>query len=719
MDWTHAYRAYDDDTLAALANAGLLRRAAKDVEAGKVAWAQRGPTGGVVAADGQQVSLDGRGPQQARCDCPAPGICKHILGAVLWLRGGAGDAGDRQGRLAEADAPPVQTTPQVVSTPTEPALVAPGPDPLAEVLALAPAALFKAAGAAAVRRAATTPVGHIEWQVQGAALVMALPELGQVCRWVAGAGFAGMVSEVPAAQRKAVHLMAIAALRAQHRQPLAWPEGLQAAPKTPVTSGLGAREQAFLGQVEGLLQELLTGGLSHVSELASGRLLALNMSARGEGLPRLAALLRNLGGTVDLLARRDHRALERDALAEMARIHALCTALRSAEGERLASLRGRLRRDFKEAPPQGADAVQDSPGSRPVEADLVLLPLGGHWWHTRGGARGLTLAFWDIEGGHLLQAALARADGSDASFTRHAAWTTQAVWSGAGPAQRLCEGTLRLSQPRLAEDGRIALGGVTRAQAGAGWAVSDPRLSSLGCGDWTDLEALLRAATGLAGEPLDAVLLRPAATREPVLDELSQQLAWPLQDARGRWLTLRTPIGPGAEARVENLVRLMARGAPVHAVLVRVEREGAATLLVPVAVLSEHQGALQPVSLDFAQEAARPTSLANRILRLFEARRQQASVIPVSSAAGLAERMLAPVMAVLEDQAATGRLRLTPAQAQRLQAAVAALGSVGLATLAEAVQSHLRAPDAAGVLRLGLLCELTCELEGLQAAVSD
>ena len=39
MAWYDGYRAYDDDTLATLANPGLLRRAAKDVEAGKIAWA--------------------------------------------------------------------------------------------------------------------------------------------------------------------------------------------------------------------------------------------------------------------------------------------------------------------------------------------------------------------------------------------------------------------------------------------------------------------------------------------------------------------------------------------------------------------------------------------------------------------------------------------------------------------------------------------------------
>nr|WP_278877926.1 SWIM zinc finger family protein [Variovorax paradoxus] len=216
MAWHDGYRAYDDDTLATLANPGLLRRAAKDVEAGKIAWAEQGTEAGVVTADGQRVQLDARGPQQARCDCPAPGICKHILGAALWLRalepaapGSAGGApSDEQ---QDRQAPP-------------------GADPLAEILALDAAALFKAAGVAAVRRAAAAASSVVEWRVQGGALLMDLPELGASCRWVAGAGYAGMVSEVPAAERKAVHLIAIAALRSAHGQPFAWPESARPAP---------------------------------------------------------------------------------------------------------------------------------------------------------------------------------------------------------------------------------------------------------------------------------------------------------------------------------------------------------------------------------------------------------------------------------------------------------------------------------------------------------
>ena len=673
MSWMEVWRGYDDDTLAALANAGLLRRATKDVEAGKVALVEQDIEGGWITADGQRVRVDSHGPQKARCDCPAPGLCKHILGAALWLR-------DQAAVSATATAAP-----------------AVAPDPLADLLALETAALFKAAGAAAVRRAAAIAVGDVEWRIQGAAVVMTLPALGQSCRWVGGAGFAGMISDAPPTERKAVHLCAVMALRRAHGKVDALPASANVTPvkavKVADDGRLGERERAFLSQVHALLQELLSGGLAHVSELTSARLLALNMSARGEGLPRLAALLRNLGGTVDLLARRDHRAEERDALAAMARIQALCEALSAAEGERLCALRGRLQRDF--------DASQS----------MTLLPLGAHWWLTRGGARGLTVAFWDVDGARMLQATLARPDGSDVAFTRELAWATQALWSGAGTVQTIGGSAWRLEQPRLSEDGRLALGGATRAVAQPLWRANDTRLNDVGCADWAELGTLLRSATGLAADTVDAVLLRPAEMRPPVLDEARQQLVWPVADAAGRWLTLAVPVTPETRLRMDNLDALGARLGDLRGILVRIERASAQVRFIPVAALTREPGdRLRVLSLDFETPPVRGTSLTARLLRMFEARRDQP---PRAALATLAERLTAPVLEVLETQAATGRLALTGSQDERLHDAQRRVTSVGLETLAAALAAHRRESTAQGTLRLYRLCELVDELDAL------
>lgn len=679
MTWFEAYRAYDDDTLVALGNAGLLRRAKKDVEAGNVAWAQQDDHGGVIAVDGQRVQLDARGPQQARCDCPAPGICKHILGATLWLR--------------TLDGP----TPAPVEAAADDAAVAQDvayASVLDEIRALQPAALFKAAGAAAVRRAAMTPPGVLRWQIQAAVLVMELPDIGATCRWIAGAGFSGMVSEVPSRERKAVHLLALAALRRELGSPFDWPAGTPSVPPAN-PAALDQKEQQFLPQVLAMLDELLTGGLAHVSSVTAARLFALNMSARSNGLPRLAALLRNLSGMADLMVRRDHRVQGRDALVLMARMHALCTALQTAEGELASALRGRLRRDFDET---GA---------------LDLIPLGAYWWQTRGGARGLSVAFWDLAAQCVRQAVLARPDGSDPAFTRDSAWRTQALWPGAGSASVLCEGSLHLMQPRMADDDRLALGGATRATTGPVLSAKDPSASALGSDDWQVLAEHLRASTGLAAISQDLVLLRPHAHRAPVLDEVAQRFNWAVQDVQGRWLTLSIPCGSEHRRRVDNLDRLIARKARVHAVLVHVDRSGSVCLLVPVAVMTvgdDARQSLQPICLDYANEPAPRVGLGNRILRMFEKRAEQA---PAVSPPSLVTRLFAPVRALLEMQAETGRMKLTSDQLPVIQEAARQFAGIGLESLASALRGYEQSAGPMDLLKLVWLAELLSEIEGL------
>jgi len=116
------------------------------------------------------------------------------------------------------------------------------------------------------------------------------------------------------------------------------------------------------------------------------------------------------------------------------------------------------------------------------------------------------------------------------------------------------------------------------------------------------------------------------------------------------------------------------------------------------------------VSLDFEAPPPRSTSLAGRLLRLFESRRGQP---PVADAASLAQRLSAPVLEVLETQAATGRMALTGSQDERLREAHRRVASVGLDILATALAAHRREPTAPRALRLYRLCELLDELDAL------
>ncbi|MGW3773569.1 hypothetical protein [Actinomadura verrucosospora] len=74
------------DALAALANRGLVKRAAKDLDAGAGPEITVSPDGGVDGAfpDGTTASLPaGAGLEAARCSCAATGTCRHRICLVL------------------------------------------------------------------------------------------------------------------------------------------------------------------------------------------------------------------------------------------------------------------------------------------------------------------------------------------------------------------------------------------------------------------------------------------------------------------------------------------------------------------------------------------------------------------------------------------------------------------------------------------------------------
>jgi hypothetical protein len=79
-------RALTTDALAALANRGLVKRAARDVDAGDGPAVRVDPDGTVhgTFADGVETAFPvGATLDTASCSCPAAGVCRHRIGLVL------------------------------------------------------------------------------------------------------------------------------------------------------------------------------------------------------------------------------------------------------------------------------------------------------------------------------------------------------------------------------------------------------------------------------------------------------------------------------------------------------------------------------------------------------------------------------------------------------------------------------------------------------------
>lgn len=637
--WQQRYRSYDDTALEVLANAGLLRRAAKDVEAGKLRWLENDDQGGLIEADDQQVRLNAGGVEGARCTCPASSCCKHILAAVLWLREQAA-APAQQEEQSDEDAA------------------------LHEALALDPQQLQKLAGKAATRKARLwfETLGEINPQSHGRRLTILLPALACEVSYLAGGGFAGMLSESRESERKALHLAALALLFKTRGQAWDWPADSTIETADPLQLNLAERE--LLASIEQLLQELLHQGLSHASPPSAMQLRMLNLSARTEGLPRLAAELRTLGGQIGRLVARDDHVSERETLVQMARVHALIAALQRADGARLPTLRGRQRRDY-----QNGDSLE-------------LLPLGAHWWTTPGGARGLTMAFWDLHDAEVREVSLARPNNSDPSFRRDAVWSHLALWKST--PRQLCQTPLRLSEPRLAEDGRLAAHGDTRGEALPRWKANDPRLDELGVGNWSQLRELLEGSAALSAELPLSLLLRPARCQEVTLDEEQQLLSWALEDDQGENLVLELPCTAQLRERLDNLERAQKARKDIRAVLVRPSLDGQRRRLEPLALLIADGAELRCLSLDFEAVVRGGLSfnrrLFARIERLLDRQRRPAP--PLAAPPSLATRLAEPALDVLEALASCGRQQLSTHQREVLQRQQALATAAGVELLA-------------------------------------
>jgi hypothetical protein len=94
-------RTLDDAALEALASRGLVRRAAADVAAGRAEVLAEDAASATVRVEGQTARVLAKGPRAGACTCPAPGVCRHRLAALILLRGaGLGEVADDEAALA-------------------------------------------------------------------------------------------------------------------------------------------------------------------------------------------------------------------------------------------------------------------------------------------------------------------------------------------------------------------------------------------------------------------------------------------------------------------------------------------------------------------------------------------------------------------------------------------------------------------------------------------
>ncbi len=470
----------DEAALIAAANKGVVIRARKDAGSGKVAVADEDDRAARLNVDAETVVLDAKGLTACRCSCPAPGLCRHQITAILFMQGRAPVASPKE--------PPAADAPELTLEEVERFARADWP------LALA----------------LTEEPFRIE---TGLSRSVRFPETGESVTFLAGRPLAEALFKGPRSSRQR-RVVAAAALILLRDAGIPLPDFIAADPtRAAATPRLLDLAQAGLRQA--------------VSALASGqvieagnRLFTVAISARTEAVPRLSGALRGLSERLD--PDRLRRAEDRPEaiLGALGTAYALAEALRGAPDD--PRLTGVHARSFTAHGPR------------------ELICLGAEDWTTDAGARGFTTILMDPETGAFHRATDARGAGIDPIYVASQQWQAM-IWT-AGRAADLAGKRLSFPDLAMAADGALSLTQSARIAEPAPLAKLLAMPSIIG--DWDTLwdYVLEQAGRGLRrmrGEAL--ALIRPAQTDDPVFDPLNQTDLWPWLDSQGTALHLALP----------------------------------------------------------------------------------------------------------------------------------------------------------------------------------
>ncbi len=523
-------KSLDDEALAALANRGLLRRAQKDLEAAT-------PEIVVCTAENVRVRLGEAMvdvpelPAKSVCSCPATGICRHILGALVFLRDDPS--------LADADQPAqaalfAAETGDSATRPAAAALAAAAQPELsaspADVLGgLTDEELRKWAGKGLLKKAlaalAASPEVEIE---QGAMLVVRFPSRNIICRWIPSGGLLGMVCSC---QAEGVCEHVVAAVLAYQvllgrRQIVAEEKLLAESPGAP-------RSRAeVLASVGAALRELIALGLARLSTATAQRLTTLAVSAHGVDLPQLERMLKSLADEVQLATGRDAQASSANLLWYAARCEALRTGLTRRP---TAGLVGQHRTQYH------------------TVGQLSLIGLGAQQWRSKGGYHGVTVYFWDESRGGFATWSESR-PAEQRGFDPAARFQADGPWIGCPSPSAASRNLVRLSGAWRNPQGRISGRSSTRALLVGPSRVEELPETFI---HWSDIAArakrLFSGGLSERTENHELAVLAPKSWGPASYDPLRQELTRAIFDQEGRPVELWLPFTPENEPAIQRL----------------------------------------------------------------------------------------------------------------------------------------------------------------------
>lgn len=641
----------DDTALEALASRGLLRRAAADVAAAKVRLEQEDGKSAKLVVDGEIVHLSAGGADASSCSCPATGICRHHLAALVYLRSAA-----------------------AAGAPSEAIDV----DWAAIFGAITPADLARFAGKSAWREVLARHEARtdsekraVEIVAHGTTLSVRLSAAGLPVTFLSAGGLEAAITKASARERKARIVAAALAARGALGLPL------PVAEQTSDIDGAAARasDARTLEEVRGFLERAYGTALAVTPAALEDEARRLSLAGRVDALPRLAAMLRRVAAALGALRERDAEADPDMLLVVMAEAYGLCVALGAPVEASRTKLAGQARQEYSDV------------------GDLELVGLGARVWEMPSGAHGVTAHFFEPNSGRDYSLALARPDRADPQFQPRMAFHNAPIWGTT--MAKLCAGRVCLSGAQASPSGRLSASAAARARVEP-WSPTREAVSQWKCAfdDWAILEARLRLlfTPRLSDGPAPdaAVVLRFSRHAPARFDELSQTLIWPLADTKGRWIALMLPYEGVERDRIATLERCI-RSERAWAVLAVAAADQGRIELRPYALWGAEQSLLDLLPAPTQKESGVDLLLAR--LRQLGAR---AGAGPQGLAAGASasDRLLGRAWQMLLRRAELGEGYLREGLAAEAGDLSGKLAAAGFSSLALHFQRLTQATEA-------------------------
>lgn len=693
MSWL-IYLHYDEESLALHSNAGLIRRAKKaldQVQYLATETAESNPQQLRFLVEDGQVKLNPQGIAAAECSCPAQGCCKHILSSILWMQQHPEQFnGNTALSTAETAAATAEDNTASIAAPQETTI-----DPaqaqqhcLSAALALDHALIIKKSSKATRRLAYQF---YLAWQQQPehcqielqADKISFLTELStSKVQLFPALGLDGMLSDIASKQQAAAHLACLACLFERYAaNTWSWPDELVHADQeqAPVNK-LEAEDLALIEELQQICRHFIRQGLSHIAYESVLALHILNMQARAQNLPRLAAELRQLHGMMrQFLNDDDIQIDEHQIFDQLAHFYSYLAALTvsQAHPERLALLKGGKQRDYQQ------------------QHIAHLIPLGCEWWQLDSGARGLTLCYWDVEQQQQVEVTQARANHLDTTFDKNSA-AQKGIWGS--NIDYLLQHQIELTQAKMTDNHRISASAETRFVEKAEFkqlTVQSLDQYPLAISDWRELDALIHPKSSLAPNPQRYVLLRHQQINQPELNEMDQCFECRVEDQHGLSVQLSMPVDAHHEQRLKHFSRLIFNAKPV-ATLVRIDLSQQHVRLIPCSVMLQKKEGLSIFSLDYHYPPQPPKAnvfelITGRIEKMLKQKKQWLSTPNYSPL----QLLIQHSQALLVFYANIGRAQLDPLDQDKLAEYSQQFDDLGLSLVAQQLHKASNSQDLA------------------------